>query len=99
MRYVSWFAVGLERVSCLEYDLDKEEGLLWIIQHSHQDQELNRYCRIVLALDYDLSFRERSLPKTSFRNDEEEMVGEEGQDGLAQARTPQLATCLRRFVF
>src|SRR5271157_889401 len=32
---------GLERVPCLEYDLDEEEALLWIIQHSHQHQELN----------------------------------------------------------
>ena len=52
--------MGLERVSCLEYDLDKEEALLWIIQHSHQDQELNPYHRILLALDYEPSFRERA---------------------------------------
>src|SRR5208337_4095525 len=51
---------GLERVSCLEYDLDEGEALLWIIEHSHQDQELNPYCRIVLALDYEPSFRERA---------------------------------------
>ena len=52
--------MGLERVSCLEYDLDEAEALLWIIQHSHQDQELNSYHRIVLALDYEPSFRERA---------------------------------------
>jgi hypothetical protein len=52
--------MGLERISCLEYGLDEEEALLWIIQHSHQDQELNPYHRIVLALDYEPSFRERS---------------------------------------
>jgi len=52
--------MGLERLSCLEYDLDKEEALLWIIQHSHQDQELNPYHRVVLALDYEPSFRERA---------------------------------------
>ena len=51
---------GLELVSCLEYDLDEGEALLWIIEHSHQDQELNPYCRIVLALDYEPSFRERA---------------------------------------
>lgn len=51
---------GLEPVSCLEYDLDEAEALLWIIQHSHQDQELNSYQRIVLALDYEPSFRERA---------------------------------------
>ena len=51
---------GLERVSCLEYDLDEAEALLWIIQHSHQDQELNSYLRIVLALDYEPSLRERA---------------------------------------
>jgi hypothetical protein len=50
--------MGPERVSCLEYDLDEVEALLWIIQHSHQDQELNSYQRIVLALDYEPSFRE-----------------------------------------
>jgi hypothetical protein len=50
---------GLEQVSCLEYDLDEAEALLWIIQHSRRDQELNSYCRIVLALDYESSFRER----------------------------------------
>lgn len=51
--------MGPERVSCLEYDLDEAEALLWIIQHSHQDQELNSYQRIVLSLDYEPSFRER----------------------------------------
>ena len=51
---------GLARVRCLEYDLDEPEALLWIIQHSHKDQELNPYCRIVLALDYEPSFRERA---------------------------------------
>ncbi len=50
----------LERVSCLEYDLDEAEALLWITQHSHQDQELKSYQRIVLALDYEPSFRERA---------------------------------------
>ena len=52
--------MGLERVSCLEYDLDEAEALLWIIQHSHQDQKLNPYHRIVLALDYEPSLRERA---------------------------------------
>ena len=52
--------MGPERISCLEYDLDEEEALLWIIQHSHQDLELNPYHRIVLALDYEPSFRERA---------------------------------------
>jgi hypothetical protein len=52
--------MGLERVACLEYDLDEAEALLWIIQHSHQDQELNSYHRIVLALDYEPSLRERA---------------------------------------
>jgi hypothetical protein len=52
--------MGLERVSCLEYDLDEAEALFWIIQHSHQDQELNPFHRIVLALDYEPSFRERA---------------------------------------
>ena len=51
---------GLERVSCLEYDLDEAEALLWIIQHSHQDQELNSYQRVVLALEYEPSFRQRA---------------------------------------
>ena len=50
----------LERVFCLEYDLDEEGALLWIIQHSRQDQGLNPYCRIVLALDYEPSFHERA---------------------------------------
>jgi hypothetical protein len=50
----------LESVSGLEYDLDEAEALLWIIQHSHRDQELNPYHRIVLALDYEPSFRERA---------------------------------------
>lgn len=49
-----------EQVSCLEYDLDEAEALLWIIQHSRLDQELNPYCRIVLVLDYEPSFRERA---------------------------------------
>jgi hypothetical protein len=52
--------MGLDRVSCLEYDLGEAEALLWIIQHSHQDQELNPYHRIVLALDYEPSLRERA---------------------------------------
>jgi hypothetical protein len=51
---------GVEQVSCLEYDLDEAEALLWIIQHSRQDQGLTPYCRIVLALDYEPSFRERA---------------------------------------
>jgi hypothetical protein len=51
---------GLERVSCLEYNLDEAEALLWIIQHSHKTQELNSYHRVVLALDYEPSFRERA---------------------------------------
>jgi hypothetical protein len=52
--------MGLEQVSCFEYDLDEAEALLWIIQHSHKDEGLNSYHRIVLALDYELSFRERA---------------------------------------
>jgi hypothetical protein len=52
--------MGLGRVSCLEYNLDEQEALLWIIQHFQQDQELNTYHRIVLALDYEPSFRERA---------------------------------------
>jgi hypothetical protein len=48
----------LDQVPCLEYDLDEGEALLWIIQHSHRDQELNAYQRTVLALDYEPSFRE-----------------------------------------
>jgi hypothetical protein len=52
--------MGFERVPCLEYNLDEQEALLWIIQHSRRDQDLNPYHRIVLALDYDPSFRERA---------------------------------------
>jgi|HubBroStandDraft_4_1064222.scaffolds.fasta_scaffold11008_2 hypothetical protein len=52
--------MGLAQLSCLEYDLDEEGALLWIIQHSHQDRELNPYHRIVLALDYEPSLRERA---------------------------------------
>jgi hypothetical protein len=52
--------MGLGRVSCLEYDLDEAEALLWIIQHSHRDQELNSFHRVVLALDYEPLFRERA---------------------------------------
>ena len=52
--------MGLEQVSCLEYDVDEAEALLWIIQHSRQDQGMNPYCRIVLALDCEPSFRERA---------------------------------------
>ena len=51
---------GLERISCLEYDLDKADALLWIIQHSYQDQELTSYHRAVLALDYEPSLHERA---------------------------------------
>jgi len=51
---------GLEKVPCLEYDLSEAEALLWIIQRSHGDQELNLYQRIILALDYEPAFRERA---------------------------------------
>jgi hypothetical protein len=51
---------GLDKVPCLEYDLDEAEALLWIIQRSRRDQELNLYQRIILALDYEPSFRERA---------------------------------------
>ena len=40
--------------------MDEAEALLWIIQHSHQDRELNSYQRVVLALDYEPSFRHRA---------------------------------------
>ncbi len=52
--------MGPERLPCLEYDLDEEEALLWIIEHSHQDPELNPYHRVLLALDYEPSFRQRA---------------------------------------
>ena len=52
--------MGPERLPCLEYDLDEEEALLWIIEHSHQDRELNPYHRVLLALDYEPSFRQRA---------------------------------------
>lgn len=77
---------GLQRVSCLEYDLDEAEALLWIIQHSQQDQEPNTYHRIVLALDYEPSFRERAR--------ENQRVG--GQfKGLTTLSEAQAVNCRR----
>ena len=48
---------GLERVSCLKYNLDEARLFCGSSNTPQQDQELTSYQRIVLALDYEPSLR------------------------------------------
>jgi hypothetical protein len=41
----------IEKVSCLEYDLDEEEQIRWILEHNRKTECLNDFVRIVLALE------------------------------------------------
>ena len=56
--------VALDRqqpsLPCIEYDVTKDEALQIVIQHHRASEGLNDFCRIVMALDLEPSYRERS---------------------------------------
>ncbi len=51
---------GRTTVTCIEYDLTEEEALHWLLYRHRRLEGLNAFCRILLALDLELWFRERA---------------------------------------
>ena len=51
---------GRTTVACIEYDLTDEEALHWLLHRHRRVEGLNAFCRILLALDLELWFRERA---------------------------------------
>ena len=49
---------GRTTVTCIEYDLTEEEALRWLLYRHRRVEGLNAFCRILLALDLELWFRE-----------------------------------------
>jgi hypothetical protein len=45
---------------CIEYDLNEEESLRWLIQTHLPSRGLNSYCRILLALDLEPSLQQQA---------------------------------------
>jgi hypothetical protein len=51
---------GRTTVTCIECDLTDEEALYWLIHRHRRVDGLNAFCRILLALDLELWFREQA---------------------------------------
>src|SRR5271157_190927 len=51
---------GRTTVTCIEYDLTEEEALRWLLHRHRRVEGLNAFCRILLALDLELWFREQA---------------------------------------
>lgn len=80
--------VALDRqqrgVLCLVYDVSADEALQFVIRQHRMSEGLNAFCRIVLALDLEPSFRERhrraqpsraaSEPSSNLTNDQSREV-------------------------
>jgi hypothetical protein len=51
---------NIEKVSCLEYDLDEEGQIRWILEHHRKPEYFNDFVRIVVALELKPLLRERA---------------------------------------
>jgi hypothetical protein len=51
---------NIEKVSCLEYDLDEEGQIRWILEHNRKPEFFNDFVRIVVALELKPLLRERA---------------------------------------
>ncbi len=51
---------GRATVTCIEYDLSEDEALHGLLYRHRRVEGLNAFCRILLALDLELWFRERA---------------------------------------
>ena len=51
---------GRTTVACIEYDLTDDQALHWLLHRHRRVEGLNAFCRILLALDLELWFRERA---------------------------------------
>lgn len=51
---------GRTTVTCIEYDLTEEEALRWLLYRHRRVEGMNAFCRILLALDLELWFREQA---------------------------------------
>ena len=61
--YVRWQVAqeqGRPSFPCLEYDLTDTEALAFVIDRQRRSSHLNAFCRIVLALELEGSFRRRN---------------------------------------
>jgi hypothetical protein len=81
---------GRATVLCIEYDISEEQSLRWLIQSHCPSRGLNAYCRILLALDLEPFFRERSRANqhTGGRN--------RGSSNLTEAETFEVRTEIAR---
>jgi hypothetical protein len=52
--------MNIEKVLCLEHDLDEEGQIRWILEHNRKREHLNDFVRIELALELKSIFRERA---------------------------------------
>lgn len=51
---------GRQSILCLEYDLTEDEALRWLLLTHRPSRGLNGYCRSVLAVDLEPSFRQKA---------------------------------------
>ena len=73
----------LSSLPCLEYDLTAEDALQVVIQRHRTSEGLNDFCRIVMALDLEPSFREgspRRRPTTGARTPSSNLTNAEHRD-------------------
>jgi hypothetical protein len=52
---------GQQVLPCIEYELNEEESLRWLIQRHCRSKGLNAFCRIRLALELEPHFRAKAL--------------------------------------
>ena len=79
--------VALDRqqptLPCIEYDLTEEEALQFVIERHRTSEGLNNFCRIVMALELEPYFRERShrrRPTTGARTPSSNLTNDEHRD-------------------
>jgi len=79
--------VALDRqqpsLPCIEYDVTDDEALQIVIQHHRASEGLNDFCRIVMALELEPCFRERSRragPTTGAKKPSSNLTNDEHRD-------------------
>ena len=51
---------GRSTLRCIEYELSEADALHWLLQRHRRSAQLNDYCRILLALDFETSLKEKA---------------------------------------
>jgi len=51
---------GRSALPCIEYDLNQEDALCWLLRTHRRSEGLNSFCRILLALDLEHGLQEKA---------------------------------------